>query len=313
MAYFTGQATSFQDLLSVLVSACTNQGWVYSDGILSKGNAFVRPYVATASGNIGAGLCVQGGTGKSGSSLINPSVTKPRLGRHSSGVSGVDVVFPCTYNIHISSNPSEVYLVINFNIDQFYYLAFGLSNVALSGTGLWLGATATELQNGNYGWSINLNGAGYYGGYNLPSGLFYVHGASNNVLKEVIHTGLNPTLNPTGWQETVKNTAAFAGFTGGLGTIPYLQYLPSKWSDNAMLLPIQIMNTVSDNKMALVADLNYARYVRIDNFEPNQIIQFGGEQWKIYPFYKKNTVNRDGGNDINHTGTFGWAIKLDSP
>lgn len=313
MAYFTGQATSFQDLLNVLVNACTNQGWTYADDILSKGNAFVRPYVATDSGSNGAGLCVQGGTEKSGSSLVNPSVTIPRLGRHSSGANGVDVVFPCSYNIHICTNPDEVYLVVNFSIDKFYYLAFGLSSIPLTGTGLWLGATAPVSRNAYYGWAVSLNGSGVYGGYNVPSGLFYVHASSNNPLKEVIHTGLNSDVNPTGWQETVKGSPTLVGYVGGLATMPHMQYLPSKWSDNAVLLPIQVLNSVTNNKVALVADLSYARYVRIDNFEPNQIIQFGGEQWKIYPFYKKNTVNRDGGNDLDHTGTFGWAIKLDSP
>ena len=92
-----------------------------------------------------------------------------------------------------------------------------------------------------------------------------------------------------------------------------MEYLPSKWSDNAMLLPIHIINSVTDIKVALVADLSYARYLRIDNFEPNQIIEFGNEQWKVYPFFKKNSAVRDGGSTINHTGTFGWAIKIDNP
>jgi len=311
MAYYSGQASNYQDLQSALVNACVEQGWAWLNGVLSKGNAFVRPFIQNTPA--APGLCIQGGTGQNGSSLINGSVTTPRLGRHTAGYEGVDVVFPCTFNIHINTNPEEVYLIVNFNIDQFYYLAFGLSNINLPGTGLWLGATACGAFLSNYGWAVHLNQAGLYNGQAMPSGLFFCTMTGGTYLKEVIHTGLNLNVNATGWQETIKGAPDIQGVITSVHSMNLLGYLPSKWSDNTVLLPIQVLNCSAAKKTCLVADLKYARYTRIDNLEPNQIIFFGNDKWKIYPFYKKNSVNKDGGSSIQHSGTFGWAVKYDGP
>jgi hypothetical protein len=33
----------------------------------------------------------------------------------------------------------------------------------------------------------------------------------------------------------------------------------------------------------------------------------------IFPWYRKYSATRDGGTNIDHTGTFGWAIKYEPP
>lgn len=47
MAFYNGQASSYQELLDVLVAGCVEQGWTWTNGILSKGYAFVKPFVST--------------------------------------------------------------------------------------------------------------------------------------------------------------------------------------------------------------------------------------------------------------------------
>ncbi len=317
MAFYSGQASSYQELLDVLINACVTKGWTWADGILSKGKAFIRPFVSTTATTAqGRGIIIQGGTGKTGSNLDDPSVAKPRLGALGAATSkSTEVIFPCDYNIHIFNDPDEVYLVVNFSIDRFYYLAFGLSNVNLIGTGLWLMATAssgydTTGLEGNSGWDIGSSGGGV-NGYYFACGPFWqtTFSTNTNLRNHIIHTGLNST----GWQQTGNDTQQSA--TNAVHSIRnIITRLPNNFFSETTFLPIQILNYVLSNKCSMVADLRNARYLRIDNFEPNQIITIGSVKWKIYPFYRKNIANRSGGNyGITHTGTFGWAIRYDGP
>jgi len=60
-------------------------------------------------------------------------------------------------------------------------------------------------------------------------------------------------------------------------------------------------------------DLQNARTLRVDNYDPGQIITLGDDQWRIYPFYRKNADQRDGTTSSggDHSGTMGWAIRYD--
>ena len=69
----------------------------------------------------------------------------------------------------------------------------------------------------------------------------------------------------------------------------------------------------ASNKVSILAKIENARYLRIDNLQPEQILTFGAEKWMVFPFHKKNSSVRDGGTSIDHSGTFGWAIRYDGP
>lgn len=315
MAYYSGQASSYQELLTVLVSACVEQGWTWADGILSKDSAFIKFEVSTAdiSGK-GSGLILQGGTGKIGSTLIEPSPVTPRLGRV--GAATAIVNFPIAYNIHINNNPDEVYLIVNFDVDRFYYLAFGVSSVQLQGTGLWISASS-PLRYGLgtnvllQGWAMSPNSGGS-NIYNYVSGFFWstITVSSDSARQEAMHTGFNNK----GWNVPGPNMDGIEAISQA---IPFISRSPDNWSSNPILLPIRIFNTVASSKQSIIAEIANARYLRIDNYEPNQIVGIGDEQWKIYPFHQKNINERNGSNSTSsgrmHTGTFGWAIRYDGP
>jgi hypothetical protein len=86
-----------------------------------------------------------------------------------------------------------------------------------------------------------------------------------------------------------------------------------------VLLPLRAWKERTPYKSSLVADLANARLLRIDNITPGDILTIGTDKWKAYPWYRKNVSARDGsGNqgsayNINHTGTFGWAIRYEGP
>lgn len=315
--YTSGQATSYSDLLNALVDACRSQGWNFSDGILSKNKAFVKIYSnTTPTGSIGEGIIIQGGTGKNGSNVLNPSPAEPRLG--SAGANGVSeaVAFPCAYNIHIFNDPDEVFLVINFNIDKFYYLSFGMSSILEAVTptgGLWLAGSVSKeydlrITNNIQGFTIGYSNGGSNINY-AYAGFFWTSSATSISRKnEIINTGLNGKSWQTGIQ--ANNIESVDGISA---VYKIIARLPSAWSVSSPLLPINLINYISSSKTSLVCTIGNARYLRIDNYEPGQIISLGNERWKIYPFHRKNAGLRDGGVWANHTGTFGWAIRYDGP
>lgn len=93
--------------------------------------------------------------------------------------------------------------------------------------------------------------------------------------------------------------------------LPLAARQPNAWNGEAMLLPIEPVVKRSSNKIARVGSLGHARFIRIDNIVPEDIITLGTDHWKVYPFLRKNAAVRDGGLDANHSGTFGWAVRYD--
>lgn len=311
MPYYSGIASTYDDLKNVLVNACQDHGWSYSDGILSKGTMFVRPSVnPTPTTNRGPGLLIQGGTGKNGASLMNPSTGEVRIGPFGLSPSTVpEPLFPLNYHIFIFED--EVYLIIKYSIDRFFYLAFGKSTITntlwISGT---LGLNFLNSVGGVKAIQISLTDAGQVqsGSYPSSSGFFLqtnTLGATLNATDMIYDTDLgwlggNPTTN-------------VGGFSALYSTQPLWGRLPANWSQDSVFLPINPIMRLASNKWMLFADIQNARYVRIDNYEPEQIVTLGNDKWMVLPFHRKNSAAPNGGSNVNHTGTFGWAIRYDGP
>ncbi|HRL94697.1 MAG TPA: hypothetical protein PK873_14185 [Pseudomonas sp.] len=317
MAYYNGSANSFNDLLTALASACVAEGWTWADGILSKGSAFVKLYTNSD------GILIQGGTGKTGTTLDGASPHTPRLGRIHASL-GAQPAWPMAYSIHLGSTPDEVYLIARHNVDYFYWLAFGLSDVpGLLGTGLWLGAVATlspesYLSGGAGGVYIDADGSGtdsWQNGLCSSAALFW---KTNNIAPSKSQNTVHCLLDGVAWADTptTSGSAAVGKLQAVVCASPQLTRSPNTWNSEAILIPIQAYLTRASAKMSLVVDVKHARYVRVDNYTPEQIITLGPDKWKVYPFYRKNVANRNGqsgGAMIDHTGTFGWAIRYDGP
>lgn len=296
MAYYSGTATSYSDLLNALVNACVAEGWLWSDSILSKDNVYVQLNQVTY------GIALRGGNGKSGTSLLNASTVRPCFGNFGATQ---QPSFPVSYNIFIFEN--EVYFIVKFNLTNYYYCAFGKSDIELPESGLWLCANSnyntTEVNNPRLIYLSSTN-------------------AGNNNAQSFVSPVLPFWSRNYGSYSIYQNSTILTGLSGqlwagsppaavGLELFPLLDRQPSNWSGESIFLPINIYQPMPENKSSLVCQFRNARLVRIDNYEPEQIVTFGNEKWKIFPFYKKNSSERGGGSAINHTGTFGWAIRYD--
>lgn len=325
MAYYSGSVNSFDALRTALIDACTANGWVWADNILSKGAAFVRPYTsASLTTTEGPGLIIEGGTGKSGSSLTGVTAVRPRLGRPGASSGLLDVTWPATYRIFVFNNPDEVYLVLRFNVSYHYWLAFGVSGTAgLGGTGLWLagnssrGYRTTGTANNGIGITSSSGGTGTAAMNGNPcrnSCAFFwntIRSTSGDVAGcEAIHVGLDGT----DWYGTGSVFGVSAGAVNAVYPITeLLDRSPSAWNSEASLIPIKVYAWRASNKCSLILDTKNARYLRVDYYEPGDLIVLGSDRWMVFPFYLKNASARAGGSDVSDTGTFGWAIRYEGP
>lgn len=303
MAYYNGVVTSYQELLDVLVAACVTEGWTWADSILNKGAAYLK--LSNQTGNF-PGVVAQGGTGKSSAALVNPSAAMPRLGRpvYLGQGQNSNVTWPAQYYIHIFDNPDEVYLVLHHSVDAFWKLAFGLSD--LDGSGLWItgtagsqGPTQSSAAQGSFGASLT------GGGGTLSTGIPFWQAASGST----IYTE-NTLFRDGSW------LLSGSTFHAVLAIAPLFARLPNSWNQESILIPILAYESVASSKISLRLQLNNARYIRVDNYEPNQILILGNEKWKVYPGVRKNITDRNGGNvsiGFDHSGTFGIAIRYDGP
>ncbi|WP_313043279.1 hypothetical protein [Acinetobacter sp.] len=310
MAYYNGQATSYTELLNVLVAACVAEGWTWADGILNKGTAYVAAsYNPTASVTNGSGLQFQGGTGKSSGALVNPSPSKIRIGPLNAGSFVPAPSFPLDYHIFIFDNPDEVYLVIKYEIDRFFFAGFGLSTIP--GNGLWLSgstglrySTNTSNATGHFSIQAEAGGDSQSSVYARATGFFWQSFASGDLgsVCQIIFTEVD-AIGWTGLNLTPANQKL----------APLIAISPSSWTNETILLPIEPVLSRASSKVSILTKIENARYLRIDNLEPEQILTFGAEKWMVFPFHKKDISVRDGGSSIGHSGTFGWAIRYDGP
>lgn len=312
MAFVTGNANSLADLLTAIRNACTANGYALNGNILSKGTLHVSMEIVSSQ------LRVTGGTGRSGTTLLGPGPQYSKIGP--TGLN--DMTFPITYHIHIMTAPDEVYVMINFNAVYWNFIAFGQSDhpglAATGGTGNWYGATHS--QNASMGGLIVVSptsGGGYtnqsgYNGMKTGAGLF--NGTSGWVANQystncLIHSGLNPV---GGWSEVASVSNPY--YTEAINfQRPQLSYLPNAWNAQTVLVPICVTSSAASSKYQVVAELRHARYMRNDNYNDIDIITIGSDQWRVYPFFRKDSSARDGGNGVGHSGTLAHAIRYDGP
>lgn len=298
--FYTGNFSTFASLKSSVEAALQLNGWSISgDGVLFKGTMFVR---LTASASA---LTLEAGTGSSGGALPGAAPNSVKI----MDFTGTPMNFPATYDLHVLTGPDEVYLVVNYNADRYQQLSWGQSNILqIGGTGLWFSGsfrgdiapagnylvyTTADAANAGFGW----------GG--MGCGLFFEY--QNQALScSFIHTGLDNT----GW----KRVSNGDGFLLGSGdpVAALLQALPSAYNQNTVLLPLMVVQRRLSKGQTIVADLVNARLCRNDNHLAGEIVDYGGTEWKVYPFHRKNADVRNGvswNTGANHSGTFAYAIR----
>ena len=309
MAYITGSAASFADLQTAIQNACTVNGWTLSSGILSKNGCFFQLVAGTSDGY--AQLQLFGGTGRSGTTLTGqpPSNYGAKICSNDGNV----IAFPINYEIHLFTNPDEVYCIINYNSDFYQQLSFGKSDVpGIGGTGAWFsGAKRSDqtLTDAIFGSKVFMDASWPEIAATVPHegygcGLFFDSPTSGaNYFPSFVHTGLDATP----WRSGQSGSQALTGYrAGGAQVGSLLMQLPNLYNSANVLIPIKPVALRSSGGVTIIANPKNARYLRIDNVVPGEIITFGAERWKCYPFYRKDSTVRNGVDwptGATHSGT----------
>ena len=309
MAYLTGTVNSIADIRTAITNGCTANGWTWDAGneVLYKGTVYGK--LTTTAKEV----LVLGRTGLTTGSAPNTVGMGNLIGTTNPySYPNLEITFPATYHLFI--HVDEVYCVIKYSTDRYQWLAFGKSTIAgMPGTGTWVAAIRG---------SVGINGfvspqtVPFYfdiSTINAPTrlenivpfafGNTYYSTSGDELRNYYVHSDLDSE----GWN--LHNTSALGANTliGLYSAIPDIQLTPSTWNDEGVLIPIRAYKRRPSFRASLVAELQFARHLRIDNYNNEQIITLGADQWMVFPYHQKNSASRNAGS--THTGTIGWAIK----
>lgn len=353
MAYITGVANSLSDIVTALRNACTSNGWTLAGNVLHKGGCYVdiQAFAAEA-GSTDFGLIqIRGGTGIDGSNQLTGEPALYTTNWPAQGVIGplgnggtstyTDWDWPVTYYIHIHTSPDEVFLMVNYNSNQYWQgLSFGQSPApGCPATGNWFHASCPRHK---------LNGGSPASQGRLKSGSSIVVNPQGGLLNS-FSGGVCPGAIPF-WQYTkdessgIPTPSLFHGVwandgvtvgwshprynwnSSGNGTAmnvvsssrvpqPLPTYSPNAWNDEAHLIRLQILCPRLEWKSSVVGEIKHARFVRNDFLDDGEIITIGSDKWKVYPAYRKDVTNRNGSGSggSTHSGTCALAIRYDGP
>lgn len=307
MAYYSGTAASLTALRTALLTHAVADGWTLTGDVLSKAGVFFR--IQSTATNV---TCL----GCEDNAVANPAPNVVSIGRifQRTGYTTREISFPCNYEVF--GFAQELYLVVNYDVDAYQWLAFGKSTVpGLAGQGGWCGGSigqfeATSASSDPIYISATGGGSGGYGFANTCAALFWAAGpdAAGGLLTR--NCWVNHGLDGHGWTYYGASTNIPSGI---LPLAPLIAMQPNGWNSEAVLLPVRSWKGRPSYKNSLIADLEHARHLRIDNLSPGDVLPLGPDQWKVFPWYRKNASARNGGMQINHTGTFGWAIRYEGP
>ena len=228
----------------------------------------------------------------------------------------INIQFPVTYRAFIFEG--EVFYVVGPYDERFEWLAFGQeAKFGLPGTGVWMAATFGG-SNHCYGgcggpFSIHPGGGGdncysYRAPATTPA-LFwcdYYYASSVDDPSTQINGFIHHALSDSEW---VQGEGGYDYPIGANYFVELNNTQPNDYNLESVFIPIKAFHKRPDNFISQVLEVKNARHVRIDNYAPTQMVTMGNEQWMVFPYYRKYLDQKDGGNQINHTGTFGMAIR----
>lgn len=289
MSYYNGTVANLSGLLTALTTACVTDGWTYAGGELVKHGCYFPISVDAYSGAYQR-LRMQ---------IKDPSDSAVSLVSGIKEQSDIVISYPAEY--HIFTFDKEVYTVLNISPGTYAWISFGASSISVPGTGAFLSASGSD----NVQADREYNRPGFF--FSNPTNSYRIHQASS------MDTGFSFCY-PFRTDDTGVNLGIPAStwyyWAYGIGTTQ-----PNNFSGESILTPMQIWSEYSSSKYCLTFVSEHARYVRIDNYEDEQIITYGADKWMIFPWMKRNAATRTKFDDYStaNTGTFGWAIRYEGP
>jgi len=296
MPYQTGIANSASDLVTTIESFATSNGWTKTGNVLHSSTCFVE---LSSDNSVNQVMC-KGGTGIDASNSLTGGGADV-YGRMRD-INPKQITYPVTYHLFAHTQPETIICVINYDTIYFQYLAFGIAtNLGVPGTCNFVSGSISK--NGLSNIYHKYNEGGEWG-YSSAAAMFWNKtGLSyGNFRGSFIHVNLDGV----DWAGTTSQRAMVSAYTPKL-----LQRQPNAINNRSVFIPLNILFDRPSSKISLIARIEHCRCLRIDYYDPGDIVTIGQTKWKVFPWYKKDVSNRDGGT--NHSGTSGWAILYDGP
>lgn len=311
MAYQTGTVNSLPDINVTIRTFLAANGWTWDSGnsTIYKDLMFIKLFDTTNYVYYQASTALTGGVTAPyvGMGLPNDITATPTPS---------PITFPATYFAFL--NGDEFYFVINYNSALYQYVCWGKSTMDVgTGTGTYIsgslnyprltdpsdgaGSLIATIADGMPTFSYSSVGAPFFGQQSFVS--------YNNGSPDYIHTILADTALPSNPWNIGNSLNSPSANIGNRHMSHMISVQPNIWNGESVLLPIRCYKKLLSNKTALVLDLQTAKQCRIDNFTDKEEITVGSDIWKIFPFFQRNTIERNGPTKNDHSGTFGWAIK----
>ena len=331
MGYITGICNSYNELKSAFVDLCVTAGWGQTTDSNGKTVVYKNSeglYIMVEVGALTSAPSTPDCLRILGRTSVNSGDAPTKVGisdfykytSYDYPTPG-PVAFPVTYYGFYYSNVNEIYFIIKYN-QMYQYIAFGKSTVPLPGTGLWVAGTASpHIDNQGYyagrPCNISMSTIGGFDSYTTASAIFWLG-------ERWIETDLYADRNC--WVHSNLDTSYPWSLSSGDYTLDrsgirylqlYLEAQPQQFNKEALLLPILAYkpSNLYSGYYHLVASLVNARHIKINYLDPETIINKDGEQWVVFPWFKKIykdeywTATTSGATD---SGNFGWAVKKEA-
>lgn len=313
MAFQTGTASSFINLLDALRLFATANGWtqnqwsaVGADQWLSlqKGSIYAN-FLASATQ-----VQIKGALGYSGAAAWNaqPSTHSPTP-RIRDGWYGA-VTWPVTYWFQQHTTPDDIVVVVRYQPTRFFYFTVG----TMTKYGTWPGgeyyaASSEHPTVGNDSAPIadqSPNAACNF------AGLFWskVGAFGYSAVPDILHCEVDSAT----WGGATRNQGGESPTSGiqilasaSRHTYPLQNRLLSAFNGLTTLQPIWVHALRPDGLWSPIGRVEHVRYANVANHSPADIISIGGQQWMLFPWTEKGGPGDSAGQH------YGMAIKYDGP
>ncbi len=300
MPYQTGTTTSASDLKSIIETFAAANGWVGQGApVVSYGQGLGYFQLTAVTSDR---LRMMGGNGVDGSGNLTGT---PGYG---GDIWLPSTAWPATYHLFAHTNPVGLWCVVNYANEYYQWLGCG----DITKYGAWTG--------GNWAGGFASSGSQSNTPYLMPTQAGYQPGGIYVPPAAPFYAGINGSVDPSNhgaWLHCELDGAIWPG--NGTGSYPLFasyadplhQRMPSIWNSQSTLTPYWLWLPRSNGYGSILGHIEHLRSVRVDNYTPGDIITLGTAKWKVFPWWRKDTAARDGGNGT--TGTWGFALAYDGP
>lgn len=337
MGYFTGTASTPADLLSKLkthlsVDLPGAEQWTVEGDVIYKGTCFMEINAFTNY------LRIIGGTSQAGGVMSGIPFKTGGFDRHAALASNqlVAMVYPAIYFLNTNTDiHDEIWLTVK-NGDEYCHLAFGQSPaVSLPGSGNWYFAqiplyhaainsgqgflSSGEQQDTKIGTStaVNNDEAGAIFGTAASAG--GSTGNSKQGLNYSMQTGMDGNLwtnvgTDNAGTEDVSSWGLSEAMLIGLPVMAGLYMTqPNSFNGQAILINPPLIVHRGDFKSSIVGQINIMRFMRMDFYQPEDILTIGPDKWQIFPCIKRDPANPGGHGSNRQSGFHAYAIRYTGP